>query len=271
MTKSNINLIYKPTVHLVGQTMFNLDDLEYFIEKIAQENPEKEPVILDRILSDSETYKRKECDLMSEFAGRVCYQSYYAGRDHEEYIENILDQKHGSVLEHYVFNFVITGVSRSLTHELIRHRVGTAISEMSQRFVGANEKSGSYNFVVPAAMREMYDEDQLLDIAEKQVEEYEKKLQEIKDNSPDMSKKEVFEAAREFLPNWIETRIVWSVNLRQLRHFLIKRGTEFADMQIRILAKVIFDTIVDGGSVPEVFKDIWFDDDGIIQWDYEGV
>ena len=71
-----------------------------------------------------------------EAGGRLCYVSYGKGRKtNAEYIDNIIESKHGSVLEHAVWNFIIAGVSRSFTHELIRHRAGWGYSQLSQRYV----------------------------------------------------------------------------------------------------------------------------------------
>lgn len=74
-------------------------------------------------------------DLLPEFAGRFCYRSWAKGRETRDYIENIKESGHGSVLEHGVITLAISGVSRALTHELIRHRAGFAVSQESQRYV----------------------------------------------------------------------------------------------------------------------------------------
>ena len=72
-----------------------------------------------------------------EMAGRVCYMSFAKPRPggNQAYLGHILEVGHGSVLEHAVWNFVFTGVSRSLTHELVRHRAGFGYSQLSQRYV----------------------------------------------------------------------------------------------------------------------------------------
>ena len=74
---------------------------------------------------------------LAEFAGRLCYMSQRnpAGRNTRDYLENIKRQGHGSVLEHANYSVLIEGVSRSLTHELVRHRAGWAYSQLSQRYV----------------------------------------------------------------------------------------------------------------------------------------
>ncbi|MGH9418733.1 MAG: FAD-dependent thymidylate synthase, partial [Thermoanaerobaculia bacterium] len=87
---------------------------------------------------------------LAEFAGRLCYMSQKnpASRATREYLENIKKQGHGSVLEHANYSVLLEGVSRSLTHELVRHRAGFAYSQLSQRYVDESDA----NFVVPPAI-----------------------------------------------------------------------------------------------------------------------
>lgn len=102
--------------------------------------------------SDSRFY-HGDGELLVEVAGRTCYMSFGGGRNHSDYIGNILGSGHGSVLEHAVINFLITGVDRSFTHELVRHRAGAAFSQLSQRYVDETK----CQFVVPPALREEVD------------------------------------------------------------------------------------------------------------------
>src|SRR3989440_747445 len=87
---------------------------------------------------------------LAEFAGRLCYMSQHnpAKRETREYLENIKKQGHGSVLEHANYSILLEGVSRSLTHELVRHRAGFSYSQLSQRYVDESEA----NFVMPPAV-----------------------------------------------------------------------------------------------------------------------
>ena len=87
---------------------------------------------------------------LAEFAGRLCYMSQKnpANRATRDYLENIKKQGHGSVLEHANYSLLLEGVSRSLTHELVRHRAGFAYSQLSQRYVDESQA----NFVVPPAI-----------------------------------------------------------------------------------------------------------------------
>jgi len=87
---------------------------------------------------------------LAEFAGRLCYMSQHnpANRTTADYLENIKIQGHGSVLEHAVYVILIEGVSRSCTHELVRHRAGFGYSQLSQRYVDESQAA----FVVPPAV-----------------------------------------------------------------------------------------------------------------------
>src|SRR6266540_2914436 len=95
---------------------------------------------IDRFLGDQglswETDTEVGGEQMVEAGGRICYMSFGKGRKtNREYIQNLISMKHGSVLEHATWDFIITGVSRSFTHELVRHRSGWGYSQLSQRYV----------------------------------------------------------------------------------------------------------------------------------------
>src|SRR5215471_2922530 len=105
-------------------------------------SPEHLPVVW---MGDSTDGER-----LAEFAGRLCYMSQHnpAKRPTRDYIENIKKQGHGSVLEHANYSILLEGVSRSLTHEMVRHRAGFAYSQLSQRYVDESQAS----FVIPPAI-----------------------------------------------------------------------------------------------------------------------
>jgi thymidylate synthase (FAD) len=193
-----------------------------------------------------------DADLLTEFAGRFCYRSWAKGRSTEDYIENILAEAHGNVLAHATVSFIVTGVSRSLTHELIRHHVGTNPSQESQRYVTAEggeiEITGyrAVRAVVPPMTLklcghvpeylEAFQEDYATALGA-----YHNWLGIIRNSLPaDMPattrKKRANEAARAFLPNATETRLIWTMNLRAARNVIEQRGDEHADLEIRRLA-----------------------------------
>ncbi len=122
----SVTIITKPTVYLVGKQLLQQAELDRFL---ADHGVTWE--------SDSEVAS----EVISESAGRICYMSFVKPRPggNAAYLHHIKEVGHGSVLEHAVWNFVITGVSRSLTHELVRHRAGWAYSQLSQRYVDESE------------------------------------------------------------------------------------------------------------------------------------
>lgn len=180
---------------------------------------------------------------LAEFAGRLCYMSQRnpAGRNTRDYLENIKRQGHGSVLEHASYSLLLEGVSRSLTHELVRHRAGFAYSQLSQRYVDESEA----NFVVPPAMlgdeamittwREQVEAAQqaYVSLVEQLMERYSWVADKIH------RRKMAREAARAVLPNSTETKILVTANARAWRTMLELRSSEGAELEIRRCAVAI--------------------------------
>jgi thymidylate synthase (FAD) len=174
---------------------------------------------------------------LSEFAGRLCYMSQKnpAGRPTREYLENIKKQGHGSVLEHANYSILLEGVSRSLTHELVRHRAGFAYSQLSQRYVDESVA----NFVMPPAIigdealeaswREQMEAAQKSYVA--LVESLIQRYAWVGDKIH--RRKMAREAARGVLPNSTETKIVVTGNARAWRTMLELRASEGAELEIR--------------------------------------
>ncbi|MEP6692433.1 MAG: FAD-dependent thymidylate synthase [Gemmatimonadaceae bacterium] len=174
---------------------------------------------------------------LAEFAGRLCYMSQKnpANRSTRDYLENIKKQGHGSVLEHATYSLLLEGVSRSLTHELVRHRAGFAYSQLSQRYV--DESSAS--FVVPPAM---IGDDALEGAWTTQIEaaqaSYVALVEQLMARYGWVAdkvhrRKMAREAARGVLPNSTETKIVVTGNARAWRTMLELRSSEGAEMEIR--------------------------------------
>jgi thymidylate synthase (FAD) len=182
-------------------------------------------------------------EYLAEVAGRVCYMSFARPRPggNATYLEHILEVGHGSVLEHGVWNFIFTGVSRSLTHELIRHRAGWGYSQLSQRYV--DESVAEY--VEPDCIAESAELHRLwLDTVAQSHQAYmklvEKLLETFKDE-PDktLRRKLARQAARSVLPNATETKIFVTANARALRHFIELRASRHAEVEIRKLAVAV--------------------------------
>lgn len=180
---------------------------------------------------------------LAEFAGRLCYMSQHnpAKRQTREYLDNIKKQGHGSVLEHANYSILLEGVSRSLTHELVRHRAGFAYSQLSQRYVDESEAS----FVVPPAI---VGDDALAAKWRAQVEgaqtAYVDLVAQLMERYGWVAdrvhrRKMAREAARAVLPNATETKIVVTGNARAWRTMLELRSSEGAELEIRRLAVAV--------------------------------
>ena len=191
-------------------------------------------------------------DTLAEFAGRNCYQAWERKnpktQTNEGYLANILKQGHESVLEHASATFFVEGVSRSLTHELIRHR-HLSFSELSQRYVNVEDTE----FVVPPAMGEVYGEhaeSYLWDLAP--VGDYSDIVGRLMEAG--FTRKQAREAARAVMPNSTETKIVVTGNMRAWRDVLKKRFHVAADAEIREFATEILRQLRE--IAPNTFQDI---------------
>lgn len=193
-----------------------------------------------------------------EFAGRACYQSWSKPNPrtatNAAYLRHIIDVGHFSVLEHASVSFYISGVSRSCTHELIRHR-HFSYSQLSQRYVPEDDSQ----VVVPPGIE---DDPELLDVfldaADASRAAYIELLARLEGKLDDsgtatLRRKQARQAARAVLPNATETRIVVTGNYRAWRHFIAMRASEHADVEIRRLAIECLRQLID--VAPQVFSD----------------
>lgn len=177
---------------------------------------------------------------LAEFAGRICYMSQHnpAQRATAEYLENIKKQGHGSVLEHAVYVLLIEGISRSCSHELVRHRAGFGYSQLSQRYVDESHAA----FVVPPAMLgdpalESEWERHVTEAQSAYVRAVEALIARYSWVDDKMHRRKMArEAARSVLPNATETKIVVSANVRAWRTMLELRCGEGAELEIRRMA-----------------------------------
>lgn len=203
---------------------------------------------------------------LAEFAGRLCYMSQHnpAGRSTAEYLTNILRQGHGSVFEHAVYVLLIEGVSRSLTHELVRHRAGFGYSQLSQRYVDESEAA----FVMPPAMQgdDALEATWLAQVTAAQAS-YVDAVEQLMGRygwveNKIHRRKMAREAGRSLLPNATETKIVVSGNIRAWRTMLELRLGEGAEREIRRCAVRVLETL--RGESPAFFNDfeLYQADDG---------
>ena len=195
---------------------------------------------------------------LTEFAGRACYQSWSKPNPktatNAAYLRHIIDVGHFSVLEHASVSFYITGLSRSCTHELIRHR-HFSYSQLSQRFVPERDS----HVVLPPGIEDDPELQQLFfAAADASRDAYAALLAKLEAKFADepnavLRRKQARQAARAVLPNATETRIVVSGNYRAWRHFIAMRASEHADVEIRRLAIACLRQLAD--LAPAVFAD----------------
>ena len=231
----------EPKVYLVTRPSVDWEQVAAFLED------EGLPGVPESIRAGEE-----DSSAIAEISARLCYMSYGRGRkDISDFIINLLSSKDGSVFEHINYGFVFTGVSRSLTHELVRHRAGFAYSQRSQRYVDETEGS----FVFPPALVQANgdsEESRLIfqSAMERAADSYQELVASLDNSLPkDMfssrtdRRKAIRQAARAVLPNATETKIFVTGNVRAWRHFLEMRGASFADWEIRKLAIAVLELL----------------------------
>ncbi|MDO5075737.1 FAD-dependent thymidylate synthase [Corynebacterium sp.] len=180
-------------------------------------------------------------EALAEFAGRACYESFDKPNprtaSNEAYLRHIIEVGHLAVLEHATATMYIRGISRSATHELVRHR-HFSFSQLSQRFV----HDGQPAVVMPPLIAQDPELaalfDQCVEDARFTFEELLQALEQRLSDEPNalLRRKQARQAARAVLPNATESRIVVTGNYRTWRHFIAMRATEHADVEIRRVA-----------------------------------
>lgn len=216
---------------------------------------------IDRIVEDGED-AHPGGEALAEVAGRRCYQSWSPGinpnvtkvrEDSAEYLRNVVNVAHGSVFEHAQFTFAIEGVSRVVTHELVRHRVGVAISQESLRYVRLTD--------IPFRIPDWVAADPELNAAARDLiarmewfQKFAAQRAGIDDPGKDFHyKKTVTSDMRRFAPIGLLTGMVWSANVRTLRFVVEKRTEEGAEREIRELFHKI--GLLMQREVPAIFAD----------------
>ncbi len=193
-----------------------------------------------------------------EMVTRLCYQSFSKGRDSEAFHRNLLEQAHGSTIEHANWTLLLTGVSRSFSHELVRHRAGWAYSQLSQRYV---DESG-VNVVMPPAVQRMEQQQQDFWAVQMQqnIQDYAELNSNIKIRQGANTREERLqarkvarEAARSVLPNAVETHIAATANARAWRLFVARRTARFAEAEMRWVAYQCYLALK--GEAPFLFGD----------------
>lgn len=249
----------QPKVRLIGRPSLDYDEVATYLKEVGGEG------WLERL----DRGELDDAQNLADFAGRMCYRSWEPGlnpnvtrvrTDQTDYLTNILSQAHGSVLEHLNFNFIFQNVSRVLTHEQVRHRVGTAISQESLRFVRLDDLP----FWIPEWAQQ--DEELManaLDLLSR-MESFQKwmadhfKLDE--DGVPFKEKKHKTSFMRRFAPEGVATNLTWTANVRTLRHVIESRTAEGAEEEIRLAFGQVGELM--RREAPALFGDYTVTDDG---------
>lgn len=244
----------QPKVFLINKPQIDYDEIGAFLDEIDS-----------TFNFDVDSTAAED---ITEAAGRICYRSWEPRlnpnvtrvRESREYMDNIISSRHGSVMEHAQFSFIFHNVSRVFTHELIRHRTGTAVSQESLRFVRINS--------IPLWQPEWALEDvslqQQIALHLFQAENLQLWLADhfrLDDpGTPFSDKKKYTSYMRRFAPEGIGTSLVWSCNVRELRHVIEARTSVHAEEEIRLVFDAVAHLMVE--ESPKLFSDFTRHDDG---------
>lgn len=239
-TAGGVAYLQTAGVHLIARTRTRLDAAQRFFDGF--------PADLGFSAYPDDPVEISPGAQLCKTAGQLCYLSFGPRRttnaEADRYFDNIRDHGHGSVLEHASVSLLLSGVSRSLTHELVRHRAGFAFSQVSQRYVG-------YEALRFVERPEYQSDDELHRLFEARIERIAAEYSSIaailgarEAGTPDESRtdrrKRLQQTARSVLPNETEAPIIVTANMRAWRHFIEMRGSAHAETEIRALAYRVF-------------------------------
>jgi thymidylate synthase (FAD) len=250
----------EPSVFLVARPSVDLSGMRAYLDEVGggswlamrEQEAEQNPVAGG--------------ELLAEFAGRICYRSWEPGlnanvtrirTDRQAYFANVLQSFHGSVLEHANYSFAFRQVSRVFTHELVRHRAGSAFSQESLRYVRLTD----IGFRVPPALEPI--RDQVISLVER-LEEFQvsaaDQLGLDDEGVPFAVKKEVTSALRRLAPLGLSTDILWTANVRTLRHVIEMRTAPGAEEELRLVFNDVAELMK--LEAPNLFQDFNRREDG---------
>jgi thymidylate synthase (FAD) len=193
------------------------------------------------LLADNKEHLRHTVEPKLEEAARISYLSEERGEEaRKKLLRRLVELGHESVFEHVTVSFIVHGLSRVASHQLVRHRF-ISVTQMSQRYVDQTD----INFVVPPRISQNPD---LLEKVEKWFAESKQLYQELRGQGVRK------EDARFVLPQAIETSMFLTANLREWRHFLKLRLDKAAQWEIRKLAGEILKEL--SYIAPTIFEDI---------------
>lgn len=233
--------LVKPKTYLLGYTNIDQAQLYQYLEDTEQDE-------FKEFFREASNEGLSTGEILCSFYGKLCYKSLVLGknlnvskiRDVENNLKGCFDTKHGSIFEHFQLNFVTTNCSRVFTHELVRHRVGTAFSQTSGRYVSIE----NLDLVIDPILDPVLDEiNELGLIVEDRLRKIRKKLIEDAEIKDFATKKKITSAIRRLAPNGQSNEIGWSCNIRSLRHMIEMRTSRHAEWEIRLIFNQVADII----------------------------
>lgn len=223
----NIPYLDKPGAALISKPDTNLFNVKQYLDD--QDFPY---YVYDQEIDPGAT--------LMKFAGQLCYLSFGEKRRKndkaKEYFDNIKEHKHGSVFEHANYSFLLYGIDRAVTHELVRHRSGMAYSQISQRYVGPD----AIRYCLPRDLNSEVGRAIFFKDIKDNVDKYTTRINYLEETLPTLGeetrtekRKRVQSFARRVLANEVEAPIVVTGNVRSWRHVLTMRLGKAADVGIR--------------------------------------
>jgi len=250
----------KPKVYKIAETRINVISIENMLKDLDGHSEHMKTVL-----------QGQDSEALTEVSGRMCYRSYGLGvnpnltkvrTDYNEDFKNTLEKGDGSIFEHASVTFAFLGVSRVFTHELVRHRVGVAISQESMRYVRITDV-GMWlpEDLTDAQKRTMHE-------AVKDIEDAYRRLEStFKFNTMTMQeKKAATSTLRRIIPDGIATNIIWTTNHRNLRHVLEMRTDPAAEVEIRMVFNEVAEIVK--SCYPGIYQDFIGENtgDGLKWW-----
>ncbi len=247
----------EPSVSLISKPQIDWESINAYLDEVG-----------GRAWSDRvQPSESPDGEDLIEFSGRMCYRSWEPGlnpnvsrvrTDSSQYVGNVIGSQHGSVLEHANYTFILHNVSRVLTHELIRHRAGCAYSQESLRYVRLDELP----FWFPDWARE---DEELMERSLKVLDTLEEHQAWMashfgldEEGTKFSHKKHMTSFMRRFAPEGLGTGIVYTANLRSLRHVIEMRTAAGAEEEIRLVFGKIAEVMKE--EAPAVFADYSVED-----------
>lgn len=186
-------------------------------------------------------------------AAKLCYSSVnisdlqekIEAKDQNKFVEKLVKIGHMSPIEHVSFTFGIEGISRACSHQLVRHRVAS-YSQQSQRYVKAGGEEG-FGFIVPPSVIEAGKKEWFIEKMEHMQMWYDELVEALGDKGEKSN-----EDARFLLPNAAETKIMVTMNARELLHFFRQRCCNRAQWEIRRMAEEMLRLVQD--VAPTIFR-----------------